>query len=99
MPVYHTDAPSANTQSLPTSLTVFDVRRLLSEVPTATVEVGPSTHPTASWNRLHLGDATYITMGSRTTWQLECSCVLPEQSCPACRAAVRKASRRTIHNA
>ena len=99
MSVYHTNDPAVNTQALPTVLTTLDVQHLLAEVPTAKIEVGPSTHPSASWNRLHLGDATYITVGSRTTWQLECSCVLPEQSCPACRAAARKGSRRTIHNA
>ena len=94
MPVYHTSPSPVNTQSLPTVLTTFDVRRLLSEVPTASVEVGPSTHPTASWNRLHLGDATYISTGSRMTWLLECNCVTDTQSCPACRAAARKAERR-----
>ena len=100
MSVYSTMTPAVNTQALPTAITTFDVRRLLASTPDAVVEVGPSvTHPN-NWNRLRLPDGhSYIVYGAAPTWSLECSCVTDEQSCPACRAAARKASRRTIHNA
>ena len=82
-------------QVLPTALTTPDVRRILAEVPTATIEVGPSVGHPRNWNRLHLPDGhNYIVYGCSPTWLLECSCVTPEQSCPACRAAARRSSHR-----
>ena len=91
---YHTGAQRVNPQAWPSAITTETVRAILATDPTASVEVGPSTHG-RQWNALHVGDAaTYVIHGAANWWTMECSCVLPEQSCPACRAAARRSSRR-----
>lgn len=97
---YHTPTLAVNPSAWPTAITTEDVQAILAADPTATVEVGPSIGHPRNWNALHIGDAvTYVTRGASNWWNLECDCVLPEQTCPACRMAARRASRRTIRNA
>ena len=79
MPVYSTPLAVVNTQAIPygtleavpAAITTFDVRRILAEIPTATVEVGPSVSHPRNWNRLHLPNGvSYFSQGS-TWWTRE----------------------------
>ena len=91
---YHTDAQRVNPQAWPSAITTEDVRAILATDPSASVEVGPSVGHPRNWNALHVGDVTYVIRGASNWWGMECHCVTDTQSCPACRAAARKASRR-----
>ena len=58
-------------------------------------EVQPCYSPAATMVRVSVAgrDLGWYTAGSIRLIPDECRCVLPEQSCPACRAAAREAAR------
>ena len=68
---YTPSASFASASTSPAAITIWDVKRLLAEIPTATVEVGPSVSHPKNWNRLTLpSGVSYLSQGS-TWWTRE----------------------------